>query len=111
MLNKTEFIKFNTTKTYINDILKMRSSESAVKLSMKEFDSAIEGVLKEAGKLAKEDKRKTVMDQDIVSAVEKHLGKKHLTWQETTEEIIKQNPTNLGKISKAITDHIERERK
>ena len=109
MPNKAEFIKFNTIKSYINDILKMRSSESAVKLSMKEFDSAIETVLKEAGELAKEDKRNTVMDQDIISAVEKHLGKRNLTWQETADEIIRKNPTDLGKISKAINDYIEKE--
>jgi len=111
MPNKAEFIKFNTIKEYINDSLKMRSSESAVKLSMKEFDSAIEIVLKEAGELAKEDKRNTVMDQDIISAVEKHLGKRNLTWQETAEEIIRKNPTDLGKISKAINDYITKEQK
>ena len=111
MPNKAEFIKFNTIKAYINDILKMRSSESAVKKSMSEFDTAIETVLKEAGELAKQDKRNTVMDQDIISAVEKHLGKKNLTWQETAEEIIRQNPTDLGKISKAINDYIEKERR
>jgi histone H3/H4 len=111
MPNKAEFIKFNTIKEYINDTFKMRSSESAVKLSMKEFDSAIETVLKEAGELAKADKRNTVMDQDIISAVEKHLGKRNLTWQETAEEIIRQNPTDLGKISKAINDYIDKEQK
>jgi len=78
---KAEFIKFNTIKEYFKDAFKMRSSESAVKLSMKEFDLAIETVLKEAGELAKQDKRNTVMDQDIISAVEKHLGKRNLTWQ------------------------------
>jgi histone H3/H4 len=109
MPNKAEFIKFNTIKAYINDILKMRSSESAVKLSMKEFDSAIEIVLKEAGELAKEDKRNTIMDQDIISAVEKHLGKRNLTWQETADEIIRKNPTDLGKISKAINDYIDKD--
>jgi len=108
MPKKAEFIKFNTIKEYINDTLKMRSSESAVKLSMKEFDSAIETVLKEAGELAKQDKRNTVMDQDIISAVEKHLGKRNLTWEETAEEIIRKNPTDLGKISKAINDYIEK---
>lgn len=108
---KAEFLKFNTIKTYINDILKMRSSESAVKKSIAEFDTAIETVLKEAGELTQADKRNTVMDQDIISAVEKHLGKRNLTWQETAEEIIRQNPTDLGKISKAINDYIERDQK
>ncbi|MCD6134153.1 MAG: hypothetical protein J7J25_01325 [Candidatus Omnitrophica bacterium] len=79
MPKKTEFLKFNTIKEYINEILKMRSSRDAVKKFIKEFDSSIEATLKEAGKLAKEDKRNTVMDQDIAPALEKHLGKKHLT--------------------------------
>ncbi len=109
--NKSEILKFNTIKEYINDILKMRSSDSAVKLSMKEFNTAIETVLKEAGELAKEDKRNTVMNQDIISAVEKHLGKRHLTWQETSEEIIRQNPADLGKISKSINDYIEKDQR
>ncbi len=56
----------------------MRSSRDAVKKFIKEFDSSIEAALKEAGKLAKEDKRNTVMDQDIAPALEKHLGKKTL---------------------------------
>ncbi|MFH1309540.1 MAG: histone-like protein [Candidatus Omnitrophota bacterium] len=105
------FLKFNTIKEYINDILQMRSSDSAVKKSLSEFDSAIEAVLKEAGELAQEDKRNTVMDQDIISAVEKHLGKRHLTWQETAEEIIRQNPVDLGKISKTINDYIAKDQK
>lgn len=108
---KAEFIRFNTIKEYINDILKMRSSDSAVKSFIKEFDSAIAATLIDAGKLSKEDKRNTVMDEDIITAVEKHLGKKHLTWQETAKEIIRQNPTDLGKISKTITDHIEKSKK
>jgi len=107
---KINFLKFNTIKEYINDILKMRSSDSSVKKFIKEFDSAIAATLMDAGKLSKEDKRNTLMDEDIITAVEKHLGKKHLTWQETAGEIIKQNPTDLGKISKAINDYIEKER-
>ena len=108
---KPEFLRYNTIKEYINDILKMRSSEGAVKKFIGEFDTAIETTLSDAGKLAKEDKRNTIMDQDIVPAIEKHLGKKHLTWQETADEIIRQNPTDLGKISKAINDYIEKEEK
>lgn len=108
---QAEFIRFNTIKGYINDILKMRSSDSSVKKFIKEFDSAIADTLIDAGKLSKEDKRNTVMDEDIITAVEKHLGKKHLTWQETAEEIIKQNPTDLGKISKAINDYIAKDQK
>ena len=108
---KVEFLRFNTIKEYINDVLKMRSSDKAVKKFIKELDSKIETALKTAGKLAKEDKRNTVMDQDIITALEKHLGKKHLDWKETAEEIIRQNPADLGKISKAINDYIKKNKK
>lgn len=111
MPNNPEFLRFNTIKEYINNILKMRSSEGAAKKFIAEFDTAIGDTLADAGKLAKEHKRNTILDEDIIQALEKHLGKKHLTWQETAEEIIRQNPTDLGKISKAINDYIEKEKK
>ncbi len=105
---KAKFLRFNAIKEYINDNLKMRSSDKAVKKFIKEFDSAIGATLKEAKKLSREDKRNTIMDQDIIPALEKHLGKKYLTWQETVKEIIRQNPADLGKISKAVNDYIEK---
>jgi len=108
---KAEFIRFNTIKSYINEVKKMRSSTGAVKRLIKDFDSTIEDVITDAEKLAKQDKRNTIMEQDIIPALEKHLGKKHLTWQETAEEIIRQNPTDLGKISKAINDYIKKSKK
>ena len=109
MPKKKEFLRYNTIKEYINDILKMRSSDGAVKKFLSEFDTVIEDTLTDASKLAKENKRNTIMDEDAIPALEKHLGKKHLTWQETADEIIRQNPTDLGKISKAINDYIEKE--
>jgi len=109
MPKKIEFLKFNTIKEYINDAKKMRSSADAVNKLISDFDSTIEAVITDAEKLAKEDKRNTIMEQDIIPALEKHLGKKYLTWQETKDEIIRQNPTDLGKISKAINDYIQKE--
>lgn len=108
MPTKAEFLKFNAIKQYINDVKKMRSSTGAVKKLIQDFDATIEDTIADAGKLAKQDKRNTIMEQDVTLALEKHLGKKHLTWQETAKEIIRQNPTDLGKISKAINDYIEK---
>ena len=110
MGKKPEFLRYNTIKEYINDVKKMRSSAGAVKKFIKDLDSAIEAVIANAEKLAKADKRNTIMEQDIIPALEKHLGKKHLTWQETADEIIRQNPTDLGKISKAINDYIRKQK-
>ena len=107
---KSEFLRFNTIKEYINDAFKMRSSEGAVQKFIRAFNSAIKDTLADAGRSAKENKRNTVLDADIEPAIENRLGKKHLTWQETADEIIRQNPTDLGNISKAINDYIEKER-
>ena len=108
MPEKIEFIKFKAIKDYINDILEMRSSDKAVKKSMSGFDSAIEAVLKQAGELAEENKRSTVMEEDIFSALEKKLSR-NLTWQETAQEIINRNPADLGNISKVINDYVKKE--
>ena len=106
-----EFIRSNTIKEYINKIKKMRSSDDAVRLLLRRFNETIETVIASAGKFAKQDKRNTLLEQDITAALEKHLGKRDLTWEETTEQIIRQSPTDLGKISKAINDYIQKNQK
>jgi len=107
---KPEYIRFNTIKEYISSTLKLRSTDKTVKKFIKQFDTAIEAALKDAGKSTKEDKRKTVMDKDILPALEKHLGKRQLTWQEAAEQILKYPAAALGKISKAINDYLGKEK-
>lgn len=106
---KSEFLRFNTIKEYINTAFGMRSSKGSVEKFTREFNSAIKNTLADAVKTAKDNKRNTVLEADVEPAIEKHLGKKHLTWQETADEIIRQNPTDLGMISKAINDYIEKD--
>ena len=105
---KTNFIRFNTIKAYINDVKEMRASDPAIKELIERVDSLVIDVLNEAQRLAKENKRKTVMGPDMTSALEKYIGRKHLAWQEIAEEIIRQNPTDLGSISKAINEFIQK---
>ena len=111
MPKKLGFVRFETIKDYINDVCKMRSRDKAIKKLVKEFTSVIRTVIKEAKKSAKKDKRNTILDEDIILALEKHLGKKHLAWPEVVNQIIRQNPTDLGKISKAINDYMEKTQK
>jgi hypothetical protein len=49
------------------------------------------------------------MDKDILPALEKHLGKRQLTWQEAAEQILKYPAADLGKISKAINNYLGKE--
>lgn len=110
MPKKAEFVRFNTVKDYIKDAKQMRSNEAAVNNLTARFNSLIESVITEAAKLAKENKRNTILAEDIKAALEKLVGKKHLDWQELLNEVLLQNPIDLGQISKGIDKWIEEQK-
>ena len=103
---KTGIVKPTTVKDYITKAKKMRSQEAAVKKFVDDFDAAMEAVIVEAVRLATVAKRNTVMKADMAAAIDKYLKKTDLTWDQTAAEVIKHNPTDLGKISKTILEWI-----
>ncbi len=111
MPKKTEFVRYNTIKDYVKDIQKMRSNEAAVNNLTSRFNSLIETVIIRAAALAKENKRNTILAEDMKEALEKSVGKKHLNSQELLDEIILQTPIDLGNLSKGITKYIEEHEK
>ena len=102
---KTGIIKTTTVKDYIT-AKKMRSQASAVKKFIDDFDVVIEAVIVEAVALATAAKRTTVMKADMAAAINKHLKKTDLSWDQTAAEVIKHNPTDLGKISQTVMEWI-----
>ena len=100
----TGIIKFTSVKNYINEVEKMRIAKDAVNKYIAEFDDVQNVVIKEAKRLALAEKRSTILKPDVAAALEKYLRRKNLPWTETAKEVIKHNPTDLGKISKAIRD-------
>ncbi len=103
---KTGIIKTTTVKAYFTKAKKMRTQAAAVKKLIDDFDVVLENVIVEAVRLAKAAKRNTVMKVDVAAALDKFLKKTDLTWDQTAEQVIKQNPTDLGKISKTILEWI-----
>jgi nucleoid DNA-binding protein len=89
----------------------MRIAKDAVNKYIAEFDDVQDAVIKEAKRLALEEKRSTILKPDIAAALEKYLRRKNLPWTETAKEVIKHNPTDLGKISKAIRTWIQEHEK
>ena len=106
MPTKTGIIKTTTVKAYITKAKKMRTQAAAVTKLIADFDVVLEAVIVEAVALAKAAKRNTVMKVDVAAAVEKYLKKTDLTWDQTAAQVIKHNPTDLGKISKTILEWI-----
>ena len=107
----TGIIKFTSVKNYINEVEKMRIGKDAVNKYIVEFDDVQDVVIKEAKRLALAEKRSTILKPDIAAALEKYLRRKNLPWDETAKEVIKHNPTDLGKISKAIRTWIQEHEK
>lgn len=105
-----DFIKQTVLRDYIGSKAKIRVSKEALKKLVRQLNSTTRALIKEAKKLAKQDKRTTIMPRDITGATEKTIGKKHLTWQELAQEITLLGPIELGNISKAIDEHIEKQK-
>ena len=105
--NGTKSTAWRIYKNYIKEVLKFRSAQDALDEFLSLLNALIETIVTEAKSIAQTAKRSTIMKKDIIAALEKHVFKRHLTWEETAEEIILQNPTDLGKISKAINDYID----
>jgi len=106
MPTKTGIIKTTTVKAYFTNAKKMRTQAAAVKKLIEDFDTVLEAVIVEAVALAKAAKRNTVMKVDVAAAIEKYLKKTDLTWDQTAAQVIKHNPTDLGKISKTVLEWI-----
>jgi len=108
---KTEFVRFNTIKDYLKEKEKMRSAVEAVNSLTERFNSLIETVIKKAVSLAKDNKRNTILAEDIRQALEKTVGKERLNWQELLNGILLLTPIDLGNISKGISKYIEEHEK
>jgi len=111
MPKKVEFVRYNTIKDYVKESQKMRSNEAAVNNLTSRFNSLIETVIIRAAALTKENKRNTILAEDMKEALEKTVGKKHLNWQELLDETLLQTPIDLGNLSKGITKYIEEHEK
>ena len=111
MTAKNHFLMFHVIKNYISKKEKFKSAEDAINKLMERFNQAIKTVLADSGKLAAKDRRKTILQRDVEAALEKNLGKTDLTAQELLEEVLKQNPTDLGHISQGISIYLRKQKK
>jgi histone H3/H4 len=100
------FLKLNTIKTYIKEKNQMRSNKKAIENLIEVLDNFVSEMLLTASKIAKKEKRNTILQEDIDHAIESHLKTKALSWEEISDLIIKQNPTNIGKISNKINNYV-----
>lgn len=110
-MSKTEeFLMFHVIKRYINDKIKMRSGDNAVRHLMERVNAETKDVIEKAAGLAGKARRKTIQLEDMQQAAEENLGRVELTPRELLEEIKKQKPTDLGFISDGLRKYIRAQR-
>ncbi len=101
-----EFLKANSIKKFVKENFKMRSSQEAVEKAIEVISLNISKTLLNASNFAKENKRNTIMLEDIQKSLELNFGAQNLSEEQLFEEILKQEPTGLGKISSKIEKFI-----
>lgn len=106
----TDFVKEKVIKDFISKEKKLRSSTDAVKLLETRINNLLVEILTISADKATEAGRKTIMDGDVNFALDKAVAKKDLDWEEILDQIIKEPPADLGKISSGINQHIESHR-
>lgn len=111
MAAKADFIMETMVRDYVKNTRKFRVYKKAVSLLSRRFNELIKTVAIEAEKIAKKDRRKTISPDDIEAAIEKHVGKKDLSWEEILEQLVKHPPAGLGNISKGINDYVAKKQR
>ncbi len=111
MSKEMDLIKLNTIKRYVKEIKKMRISHTTANELRIRFNSVLKDIITQGTQSAKKDKRTTIMPRDVLEATEINLGKKNLGPKEIIKHIKHLNPIELGELSKAISDYIEKEKK
>ena len=110
MAEQAGFVKESAVKNFIK-AQELRSTADAVVALEEGIDGLIRRVIIEAGERAQEDKKKTIMPEHIAYALEKHVGREDLDWQQILDQVLQETPADLGKISKGIRDHITQQTK
>lgn len=100
-------IKESAVKEVISKELDFRITNDSYKLLATAINKLIEETLKIAIKEAKEDGRKTIMDTDVKNAMDKAIAKSDLNWEEIFDQIMKETPADLGKITGGIEKYLE----
>ncbi len=107
MATTPSFLTTKQVERYIRQNLKFRSAAAGVAELGKNFNSLIAKVLDEAAARSKKLRRKTLLADVVKEACAKHVGKADLDWEEIVGQLKQEAPTELGKISQALTQYLD----
>lgn len=110
MAEEMDLVKEGTVKRYLQDILKIRVSETAVNEFRVRMNDLGKKILTKAVASAKAGKRSTVMPRDLDPAMKGELGEKRPSVEEIMKSIERLSAIELGDLSKGIVRYVESEK-
>lgn len=110
MPKEMDLIKFNSIKSYVKNILKMKISKTSTDDLRIRFNDILKSILRESKDSAKEDRRETIMPRDTDPAIQKYLGNKSFTWEDIFKEVKRFTAIELGSLAKEITKYVKEEK-
>lgn len=103
-------IKTSAINDYANDTVKLRITKKSVTDVRNRFDKAVKKTLSEAGKLAKKDKRTTIMPRDTKTALDNALGKQRLSADEIFQAIKRLSTPEITVLTQHMNEYIKQEK-
>ena len=108
MPGQSDYIKNSVIKRDISEKEDLRSSQDAIAAINQRMNELIRKVIEEAAASARAADRKRVLQEDAEAALQKHVGRETLTWQQTLDQVLRQPPVNLRDIANGIDEELER---
>ena len=105
-----DFIKVATVKKYIKEQENFKSAGGAIETFIERFTQWMKEVLGLAKIVAEKEKRKTILQRDIEPAMDRKLEELKLSWNDLFDQLLKQNPTELGRIAQKIDIYLRKQK-
>lgn len=105
-----DMIKSNTIKRYVKDILRFKISKTSTNDIRIRFNALAKDTLREAKRLAQEDKRATIMPRDTDPAAEKIVGRKNLSPADLMNELKQLSASDLVDLGALVEKHITKQK-
>lgn len=105
-----DMVKTNTIKSYVTEVLDYKISDTATDDFRVRFNDLIKQSLQEAQKLAREERLATIMPRHLAPAMEKIVGKRHMTPDDLGREIENLSAIDLADLVKLVEKHIQEEK-
>lgn len=102
-----DFLKDHTLKRYMRSVLGLHPSREGLDALNGTVNELVRQILGEAAERTRARGRKTILAAATREALEHHLGRESLRWEDVADQITRQSSADVGKIARRLYQRIE----